>query len=119
MKDWLSVTIVGGLGVAIGLVYGWILQPAQFLDTTPASLRSDYRADYVLMVAEAYHESADGDLARRQLAVFGADPPALICAHALQTARQAGYSQTDVALIQGLMLALQAAEPVPTRGAPP
>ena len=74
-------------GIALGLAYGWILDPLRLSDTTPASLRADYRTDYVLMVAEAYHAQQDSEVARRQLAVFGGQSPAAICGQALQEAR--------------------------------
>ncbi len=111
---------IGIVGIALGLLYGWIINPVKFVDTPPSSLRADYRADYVLMVAESFHATKDVDFARRQLAILGTDPPATICAHALQTARQVGYSDQDQALIQELMLGMQAAtSPPAASGATP
>ncbi len=120
MPRWLVALGIGIVGIALGLLYGWIIDPVKFVDTPPASLRADYRADYVLMIAESFHATQDADFARRQLAILGTDQPATICAHALQTARQVGYSAQDQALIQELMLAMQAAVSVPTAngGAP-
>lgn len=113
MPRWLLASGIGILGVVVGLLYGWIIDPVKFVDTPPSSLRADYRADYVLTIAESYHVSKDADFARRQLAILGTDAPAIICARALQTARQVGYSSEDQALMQELMLAMQAAVPVP------
>ena len=103
----------GILGIALGLLYGWILDPVKFVDTPPSSLRADYRADYVLTIAESFNASKDADFARRQLAILGTDAPAVLCARALQTARQVGYPPDDQALMQELMLAMQAAAPGP------
>ena len=114
MPRWLVALGIGIIGVALGLLYGWIVNPVTFVDTPPSSLRADYRADYVLMVAESFHATHDADFARRQLAILGSDSPALICAHALQTARQVGYSADDQGLMQELMLAMQAAMPAAT-----
>lgn len=120
MPRWLPLLGLGVVGVALGLFYGWIVDPLRFLDTTPASLRADFRADYVLMIAEAFHAQRDADLARKQLAILGSESPATICAHALQTAQQVGYSPEDLSLVQELMLAMQAASPLPTAaGGPP
>lgn len=116
MPRWLFPLIAGVVGVAAGLVYGWVLNPVKFVDTTPASLRSDFRTDYVLMVAEAYHASPDVDRATRQLAIFGSDSPASLAAAALQSARQNGYAQADISLLQELTVALQAAQPVAPTG---
>jgi hypothetical protein len=114
MPRWLVALGIAILGIALGLLYGWIIDPVNFVDTPPSSLRADYRADYVLTIAEAFHAGKDADFARRQLAILGTDSPATICARALQTARQVGYSSEDQALMQELMLAMQAAVPVPT-----
>ena len=105
---------IGIVGIALGLLYGWIIDPVKFVDTPPTSLRADYRADSVLMVAESYNATKDSDFAQRQLAILGTDAPAVICARAIQTARQIGYSPEDQALMQDLMLAMQAARPAPT-----
>jgi hypothetical protein len=102
------------LGIAIGLLYGWIINPVKFVDTTPASLRVDYRTDYVLMVAEAYHTDQNVELAVRRLAIFGGETPAAISAQALQAGRQMNYSQNDLTLLQELTHAMQAYQPVST-----
>ncbi len=119
MPRWLFPLLAGLLGVAAGIVYGWVINPVKFVDTTPASLRSDYRTDYVLMVAEAYHADQNTDLAARRLAVLGAAAPANIAQEALAAAQQTGYSAADVSLIQDLVRALQAAQPVAPAGGTP
>ncbi len=114
MRRWAFPLIAGLVGIAAGLVYGWVINPVKFVDTTPASLRADYRTDYVLMVAEAFHADQDVGLASRRLAIFGSESPADLALAALQEAQQAGYSQPDVALLQELTRALQASQPVPS-----
>jgi hypothetical protein len=52
MSRWIKFLIAIGLGVAIGLFYSWTINPVQVVDSTPDTLRLDYRSDYVLMVAE-------------------------------------------------------------------
>jgi hypothetical protein len=39
--------------MARGLLYGWMVNPVRYVNTTPDTLRADYQLDYVLMVAEA------------------------------------------------------------------
>ncbi len=114
MSRWLYSVIALAIGISIGLFYGWVVNPVQFVDTTPASMRADYRADYVLMIAEAYQADQNTDLAIRRLAVFGSDPPAIIAAQALQTGQSIGYSANDISLLQELTRALQAYQPAPT-----
>ena len=114
MPRWLPPLLMIALGIAIGLLYGWIINPVKFVDTTPASLRVDYRTDYVLMVAEAYHADQNVELAVRRLAIFGGETPAAISAQALQAGRQMNYSQNDLTLLQELTRAMQGYQPVST-----
>ncbi|MFZ1042637.1 MAG: hypothetical protein WCA79_12900 [Anaerolineales bacterium] len=114
MPRWLFSVIAIAIGIGLGLLYGWVISPVQFVDTTPASMRADYRADYVLMIAEAYHSDQNTDLAIRRLAVFGSDSPAEIASQALQTGQIIGYSAEDISTLQELTRALQAYQPAPT-----
>jgi hypothetical protein len=118
MSRWLSIFIALGIGAALGLVYGWVIDPVQFTDVTPDTLRIDYRTDYVLMVAEAYQSEQDPALAARRLAVLGSDPPALIAGEAYNFAQQSIYPADDLALIQELEVALQTWQPIPGTSLP-
>jgi hypothetical protein len=115
------IAIVGiVLGAILGLGYGWTVNPATFSDASPPFLRIDYRTDYVLMVAEAYGSRQDLEFARRQLAVLGNDPPAMLCEQSVKEARRGGYSTADVGLLQALLRGMltNAAAPTPA-GEPP
>ncbi len=114
MRHWLVPLLAVLVGIAGGIFYGWVIDPVKFVDTTPASLRADYRTDYVLMVAESYHANADEALAQKRLALLGAESPAAVAEAALQRAQQSGYAAADISLLQELTRALQAAQPVPT-----
>ena len=37
------------VGAGLGLLYGWVINPVDYVDTTPDTLRIDYKTDYVLM----------------------------------------------------------------------
>jgi hypothetical protein len=113
MPRWLYSVIALVIGISLGLLYGWKINPVQFVDTTPASMRADYQANYVLMIAEAYHVDQNIDLAIRRLAVLGSDSPADIAAQALQTGQNIGYSPNDISLLEELMRAVQAHQPLP------
>ena len=110
---WLSIFLALSLGIAAGLAYGWIIDPVDFYDLTPDTLRADYRADYVLMTAEAYRVEQDPGLAARRLAVFGSQSPVSIAASGLEYAQANGFSDSDVVLIKELVTALQAWSGIP------
>ena len=110
-KRWLLFILSIALGVGLGLLYGWIISPVEYVDTTPSTLRADYRADYTLMVAETFQSEQDAEAAARRLALLGSQPPADLAASALDYARQNGYARTDIDLLQTLSLALQVWQP--------
>ncbi len=118
MPRWLSILIAVILGLTLGLVYGWVINPVQYTDITPNALRIDYRTDYVLMVAEAYQAEQDPALAAQRLAVFGSQPPALIAGEAYNYAKQSAYPADDLTLIQELAVALQTWQPIPGTSLP-
>ena len=110
MKPYRLIFILIALmtGIGIGIAYGWLIDPVDFYDLTPETLRSDYKADYVLMTAEAYRLEQDPALAARRLAIFGSQSPSAIAADGLAYARANGFANSDIALIQELVTALQA-----------
>jgi hypothetical protein len=112
MSRWLLFLIAIAIGAAAGLYYGWVLNPVKYVDMTPDSLRIDYKTDYVLMVAEAYHTEGDLAVAVRRLAVLGDTPPAEIVANATLYAAQHGWPETDLVQIKTLGDALQSWNPV-------
>jgi hypothetical protein len=105
---WIFIFIALVIGIGAGLAYGWVIDPVEFFDLTPDTLRADYKADYVLMTAEAYRLEQDPGLAARRLAIFGSQSPSSIAATGLDYARTNGFADSDIALIQELVTALQA-----------
>ena len=105
---WLFILIALIAGIGIGLAYGWVIDPVDYFDLTPDTLRADYKADYVLMVAETYHADQDPALAARRLAIFGSQSPSTIASQGLAYARTNGFSDADIALVQELVTAMQA-----------
>jgi hypothetical protein len=58
--------VVGlGIGLALGLVYTWLIDPVELVNTYPALLRTDYRRDWVRLAALSY--VADDTLERIRL----------------------------------------------------
>ena len=118
MPRWIQFTLALILGIAGGLVYGWVISPVEYMDTTPETLRQDFRVDYVLMVAEAYAIDGDLDQAGRQLAVLGSDQSSKLAANALEYAQKDNYSPDEQELLHRLALDLLTWQPT-TGGAAP
>ena len=66
---WLSLGVI--LGMAAGLLLGWVVWPIEFTEADPTVLEDSYQHDYTVMIATAY--SLDGDLngARQRLNSLG------------------------------------------------
>jgi hypothetical protein len=105
---WIFILLGLLVGVGIGIAYGWYIDPVDYVDLPPDALRADYKADYVLMTAEAYQTEQDPGLAARRLAIFGSKSPSAIAADGLAYARSHGFSDVEISLIQELVTALQA-----------
>jgi hypothetical protein len=95
------------LGLIIGLLYGWIIRPIEYVDTAPASLREDHRADYVLMIAEAYAVEQELELARVRLASLGPQPPINFVIAAIDYGVIANFSQNDLQTLNLLAVDLR------------
>ena len=107
------------IGLAAGLVYGWIINPVKYADTSPNMLRIDYKADYVLMVAEIYHADHNLDQAAQRLALLSSLPTDQVVADAQRTARGLGYGTSDLDQMDALAQALKNAPITPTAGGHP
>jgi hypothetical protein len=105
---WVFIILALLTGIGIGLAYGWYVDPVEFFDLPPDTLRADYKADYVLMTAEAYRLEQDPGLAARRLAIFGTQSPSAIASSGLDYARANGYTDAEITLMQELVTALQA-----------
>ena len=105
---WIFILIALLAGIGAGLAYGWLIDPVDFYNLTPDTLRVDYKTDYVLMTAEAYRVEQDPGVAARRLAIFGSQSPSAIASEALNYSRTNGFADSDIALLQELVTAMQA-----------
>ena len=108
---YLSFGVAIVLGLVLGAYYGLEISPVNLVDTTPDTLRIDYKTDYVLMVAEAFSYEEDANLAVRRLGVLGSNPPIEIIQEALVFAVDVGYSIEDLAQMAALEKALSTWNP--------
>jgi hypothetical protein len=115
------------VGLGIGLLYGWVINPPPYANLAPETLRADYKADYVLMIAEIYKQDGNLPQALRRLSQLENLPPARVVAGALLTARDLNYDPADLAIMAKLSQDLQqqpepqgtVSSPVPTGSSVP
>ena len=102
MRRWLLFLLAIAAGAAIGIFYGWKINPVEYSDTVPEKLRQDYKTDYVLMVSEAFSKDQDMALAVERLTFLGGKSPDGVVIEAIKFAEQEGYRSTDLALMNDL-----------------
>ena len=107
MSRWTIFILVILLGVGLGLVYGWKINPVSYADTTLNNLRIDYQTDYTLMVAEVYHQSNDLEWALNRLTLLEDPTPLASVENALRFASQADYTLPDMFLLRDLHNAIK------------
>jgi len=112
--------LLGGisLGVAAGVFYTWVLNPVKYVDVSPDTLRADYKADYVVMIAQAYVADGDISLARTRLATLKLPNPGQFVADTASQQMAAGASVDDLRALNTLATALGAVPP-PLQTTPP
>lgn len=103
------------LGIGLGLVYAWVISPAEYVDTFPSSLREDYKDQYRAMIASAYKANGDIQRAQARLNLLGDTDPAILVAQAQKVlADGAGYEEAQ-ALAELASALGQAPTPLPTQ----
>jgi hypothetical protein len=91
------------LGIAIGLLYGWVIQPVEIIESTPDTLRDDYRTDLVLMIAEAYEYESDLDLALQRFERLELQPPTDVLKFAITYANDHNYKVNQIQRLSTLL----------------
>ncbi len=98
------LTIV--LGLVGGLYYSWAINPVSYVETAPASLRAEYREDYLALIASAYASTGDLDRAKARLALLPDPDPAGTLSQLAQIRLATGDSQFEARALAQLAAAL-------------
>ncbi|MGD2058331.1 MAG: hypothetical protein PVF85_12755 [Anaerolineales bacterium] len=59
------------IGILVGVLYAWVLNPVEWVNGTPEDLREDLRADYVRMAVDSYELNSDAELALERYNALG------------------------------------------------
>ena len=95
-----------GVGVAMGLLAGWVVYPRDAGLASPEGLRQDYQEMYLVMVAAAHRGNGDVERARVRLAALGLSDPLQTTTALAQRSAAQGRAPFDVAVLNELALAL-------------
>ncbi|HET7144433.1 MAG TPA: hypothetical protein VFI68_10470 [Anaerolineales bacterium] len=100
-------------GLAMGLLFGWVLTPVEFKDATPAYLRADLQEDYLRMAIDSFRLNPDPNLAVQRWQNLGTG------AQQAFAAIQANPKTTDPAAIKlygELITTALSGQPAPSEG---
>jgi hypothetical protein len=106
------------LGLAMGIIYAWVISPITEVDTHPNFLRDDYKDIYRLLISRAYQANQNLPRAEARLALIGDDDPALALAAQAQRFLAENGDNEMAKILANLSAALQiaagpAATPIP------
>lgn len=65
------------LGFALGLVWGWVIQPVEWADADPSYLSEQYKEDYFRMVVDSYRVNFSDGLAKTRIDAMNTDVEAM------------------------------------------
>ncbi len=71
----LEALAILAIGFAAGLLYAWVISPIRYVDTTPDTLRSDFKDQFRTAIAAAYAATHNLDRARARLVLLGDQDP--------------------------------------------
>jgi len=95
------------IGLAIGLVYGWVYQPPISQDTHPVSLQSEFKDAHRLLISQAYVANGDIVRARARLNLLGDDNIQLVLEQQAQNILVQDGSEEDARALAKLAADLQ------------
>jgi len=99
-------------GMVLGLLFAWVISPLAYVDTTPSTLRQDYKDAYRLSVSLAFLAMGDVERARARLDLLEEDNSSEILAEQAQKYLAEGQSVADVKAL-GLLAAALRQTPTP------
>lgn len=105
------------LGIILGLLYSWIIDPTEYVDTTPDILRSDYKDSYRLTISLAHQSTRDLARAQARLDLLGDNDHALALAEQAQRHRAEGGAVDEAQALADLAAVLGQA-PIPFTASP-
>lgn len=93
---WILFLLMVLLGAAGAAAYGWLVHPVQARNSQLSDLRADYKADYVLMVAEVYKTDANMEQALGYLLRLNDKDPLVPVRNAIKAATKLEYSLPEL-----------------------
>lgn len=69
-----SLVLIGlAIGFGVSLYFAWIVEPVSFTEASPARMNDRYRAEYILLVSQAFEAGSDWERTTERLGALGDD----------------------------------------------
>ena len=114
-EKWFPLVFGILLGLALGVYYAWVVNPVEYLETSPAALQDEYKADYYNLIALAYSSTENLERAQSRLASIPDPNHASTLSQLAQTRLAAGRPENEVRALAMLAAAL-GERPAPSSG---
>jgi hypothetical protein len=113
------VALIGGgiLGLVLGLVYAWMIQPVEYYNATPGNLRSDFRENYILWVAAQYNQDGNQEEALKRLGAEFWDKEELVKVLDRLIEKHGGAEATHLRALKAILGGAPAVTPAESGGA--
>jgi hypothetical protein len=98
------------IGLALGVLYGWLIAPVSYTDTQPHTLRADLKDEYRTLIALAYLSNGNAARAQTRLELLRDVNPAEVLA--LQAQRRNAAGPQDEVRALGLLAGIAGAPPL-------
>jgi len=103
------------IGIVLGLLYSWIISPAEYINTPPSSLRDDFKERYRSAIAASYEATGNLQRAEARLNLLGDEDPSLALVIQAQHYLAEGDDFEEAQVLANLASALgKAPTPFPT-----
>lgn len=105
------------LGAGLGLAYAWVIAPQQLTNSTPATLRSDFKDQFRAAIAASYNSTNNLPRARARLELLGDDNlTETLNAQAQREIANGQFQQADQ--LAALAMALETGASAPIQNTP-
>lgn len=94
------------IGFLAGLAIAWVVQPVEYVDTSPASLRASYKEYYRILIATSYVASGDLVRAKARLDLLGDENPLQALTEQAQRTLAEGSSPNEARSLSLLAVAM-------------
>jgi hypothetical protein len=102
------------IGLLLGVAYAWLAAPLEYVDTSPSSLRSDFKDEYRYLIAASHQATGNLGRTRARLALLGDPDPAAALGEQAQRMLAVNAPMASIRVLADLAETLQRAPEEPS-----